>query len=628
MKRIMIVIYLLTFTFSFVSVSIGQKLERKNIPLQYKWNLSILYPNAQAWHSDLKAISKKAEKLKYFKGKLGKNAKMFSEALRLYSNVLKDYYKLSEYAERLSDQDLRNSENQKLVQESAHLGSKIDEITAYMDPEILTIGSAKISSFFNERKDLQEFKFFVNNILRLKKHTLDAEGEKILASATPLRRIMPEVRSIFENAEKPYAKVKLSNGQEIKLTSSNYVKYRTLPNRADRARVFGAFFGNYGKFKNTLGAILAGKCQVDYFFAKNRNYKSVLQYSMDKVDVPTKVYTNLIKQINKNLPTLYRFLKLKKRMLGVDTLHYYDLYTPIVKKVDMKFTIPEGQKILLNVFKVYGKKYVNMVKKAFAQRWIDYYPTPGKRSGAYSDGAAYDYHPYILMNWTGDYESLTTLAHELGHTMHSYFSNKNQPFIEAQYPTFVAEIASTCNETLLNDYMVKHAKTDKQKLFLLGSYLELLRTTIFRQTSFAEFEWDIHKKIEQGKPLTGDIMSKIYYNIVRKYYGADKGIAAVDPYIAYEWAYIPHFVMYTYYVYQYSTSLIYATAFASKIINEGEPAVKKYFNILKGGDSDFPLNLIKKAGINPLSSEAFDLTMKRMNHVMDEIEQILNKHKK
>jgi len=252
-------------------------------------------------------------------------------------------------------------------------------------------------------------------------------------------------------------------------------------------------------------------------------------------------------------------------------------------------------------------------------------PNPGKRSGAYSNGATYDEHPYILMSWTDDYESVSTLAHEMGHTMHSYYSNTNQPFATSDYPIFVAEIASTTNETLLNHYMVEQAKTDEEKLYLLGSYLELLRTTIFRQTQFAEFEWEIHKLVEKGEPVTGEQMSKIYYDLVKKYYGSDEGHCVADPYIAYEWEYIPHFVNYTYYVYQYSTSIIYGTAFADKILNEGQPAVDNYYNILKGGNSDYPLNLIKKAGIDPLSSEAFELTMKKMNEVMDQIEDILNK---
>jgi oligoendopeptidase F len=272
-----------------------------------------------------------------------------------------------------------------------------------------------------------------------------------------------------------------------------------------------------------------------------------------------------------------------------------------------------------------GEDYIATLNKAFGSGWIDFLPNVGKRSGAYSSGSAYDVHPYILMNWNDDYESVSTLAHELGHTMHSYFSSKNQPFATADYPTFVAEIASTFNENLLNHYMVDHAKTDEEKLYLLGSYLDLLRLTIFRQTLFAEFELKVHEMAENQQPITGEDLSKMYYDLVKEYYGNDKGICIVDPYVAHEWEYIPHFVNYTYYVYQYSTSLIYSTALAEKVLNEGKPAVDKYYNILKGGSSEYPIELIKKAGIDPLSAEPFELTMKKMNKVMDQMEEILSK---
>ena len=312
-------------------------------------------------------------------------------------------------------------------------------------------------------------------------------------------------------------------------------------------------------------------------------------------------------------------------MLGVDELRYYDLYVPLVQKVDMSFTVEQGQKVLLDALKPLGTEYVSALQKSYDERWIDYIPTVGKRSGAYSTGGAYDVHPYILMNWTDDYESVSTLAHELGHTMHSYFSNKTQPFAKADYATFVAEIASTVNENLLNNYAVKNAKSDEERLYLLGSYLELLRTTIFRQTSFAEFEWEIHKKVEAGEPLTGEDMCAIYFDIVKKYYGHDKGHCVVDDYVQYEWSYIPHFLGYNYYVFQYATSLIYGTAFVEKMIEKGQPAVDDYYKILKGGGSKYPADLIKEAGIDPMSPEPVALTMQKMNKVMDQMEEILTK---
>lgn len=618
---------LLTVTAMSATNIVSQVRERKDIPDQFKWDNSILYKNVDEWQKDRQAIELQVEKLKDYKGKLGESAESFYEALKLYFDILQNFYKLSDYANRISDEDLRNSANQSLTQQSSTLGTKINEIASFISPEILKIDSEKVKKFFDEKKELADYKFYVSDILRLKKHTLSESEEHILASAGLLTTTPSDVYGIFTNAEKPNPKVKLSTGEEVELGTAGYARYRGVANRADRQKVMEAVFDNYKEFQNTLGANLAGKVRADYFFAKNRNYNTVLEQALDANKIPVSVYENLIDQIHKNLPTLHRFLKLKARMLGVDTLHYYDLYAPLVKEVNFKFTVEEGQKLLLDVFKPLGEEYVATVKKSFEDRWNDYYPNTGKRSGAYSSGSAYAYHPYILMNWTDDYESVSTLAHELGHTMHSYFSNKNQPFVNSQYSIFVAEIASTINETLLNNYMVNKVKTDDEKLYLLGTYLDLLRATIFRQTQFAEFEWDIHKKVEKGEPISGETLSQIYYDIVKKYYGNDSGVSVVDPYIAYEWEYIPHFVNYTYYVYQYATSLIYATALAEKIVKEGQPAVDNYYNILKGGSSDYPIELIKKAGIDPLSSEAFDLTIAKMNKVMDQIDEILNKKK-
>lgn len=617
--------FTITLVLIMQEITFMQTKERKDIPEKYKWDNSILYKNLDEWNKEKAEIETQIEKIKTYKNKLSESADTFYEALKLYFDTMKKYYKLADYAFRLADEDLRISANQSLNQQATTLGTKLNEASSFINPEILSIDSEKIKKFFEEKKELDEFKFYVNDILRLKEHTLSPSEEEILASAGLITSTPSEVYGIFDNAEKPNPKVKLSTGEEIELTSAAYTKYRTVPNRADRELVMRSTFENYKRFQNTIGAILAGKLRSDYFYAKNRKYKTVLESALNVNNIPVSVYENLIVQINKNLPTLHRFLKLKAKLLGVDKLHYYDLYTPLVKSVEFKFTIEEGQKLLLEVFKPMGEEYVNTVKKAFEERWIDYIPTAGKRSGAYSSGAAYDYHPFILMNWTDDYESVSTLAHELGHTMHSYFSNKHQPFVNSQYSIFVAEIASTINENLLNNYMVKNVKTYEEKLYLLGSYLDLLRTTIFRQTSFAEFEWEIHKRTENGEPLTGEDLSKIYYDIVKKYYGHNEGICVVDDYIAYEWAYIPHFINYTYYVYQYATSLIYATAFAEKILKEGKPAVDKFYHILKGGSSEYPIDLIRKAGIDPLSSEAFDLTMAKMNKVMDMIEEILNK---
>lgn len=628
MKKIIQLVTIILVILMATKVTEAQSKERKDVPEKYKWDNTIIYQSIDEWQKDKETISAQIDMLKNFQGKLSKSSEMFYSALNLYFSIYKSFYKLSDYAGRIADEDIRITANQALNQQATTLGTKFSEASAFISPEILAMDPEKIKKFFDEKKELNEYKFFINDILRLRPHTLTAREEEILASAGLITSTPSELYGIFDNAEKPNAKVKLSTGEIVELNSANYNKYRTVPNRKDRELVMKSTFENYKKFENTIGANLVGKLRADYFYAKNRKYNSVLESALNTNNIPISVYQNLIDQINKNLPTLHRFLKLKTKMLGVDKLHYYDLYTPLVKSVSFKYNVEEGQKLILDVVKPMGTEYVNTVKKAFDERWIDYIPTTGKRSGAYSSGAQYDLHPYILMNWTDDYESVSTLAHELGHTMHSYFSNKNQPFVNAQYSIFVAEIASTINETLLNNYMVNTVKKDEEKLYLLGSYLDLLRTTIFRQTSFAEFELVIHQKIENGESLTGEDLSKIYYDIVKKYYGNDEGICVVDPYIAYEWAYIPHFVNYTYYVYQYSTSLIFATAFAEKIVKDGQPAIDNFYKILKGGGSEYPIDLIKKAGIDPMTSEAFDLTIAKMNKVMDQIEEILAKKKK
>ncbi len=614
--------YTLPFAFIILITLHAQTMERKDIPEKYKWNLQDVYKSLDDWKADYKKLNSQIGEVEKYKGKLGENAETFYNALNSYFNLQKEFVKLYDYASKLSDEDLNISANQALKQQASNLGTKISESTAFINPEILEIDSAKIKQFFNEQKDLEQYSMFVNDILRLKEHTLSKEGEKLLASFGLITNTPYDVFSIFNNAEMPNPKVKLSTGEEIELSSSAYTKYRTVENREDREKIFKAFFENYGRYQNTFGANLGGKEKIDFVYAKDRNYKSSLEASLAPNNIPASVYENLITQIHDNLPTLKRFLELKKKMLALDTLHYYDLYTPLVKKVKMEFTIEEGQKTILSALKPLGDEYISTLQKAFNNRWIDYMPNIGKRSGAYSSGASYDFHPYILTNWNGDYESVSTLAHELGHTMHSFFSNKNQPFAKSDYPIFVAEIASTLNESLLNNYMVDHAKSKEEKLFLLGSYLELLRTTIFRQTLFAEFELEAHKMAEEGEPITGEALTNLYYKLTKEYYGNDQESCIVDPYIAYEWAYIPHFY-YNYYVYQYATSLIYATALSEKVINEGKPAVDNYFKLLKGGASQHPIELIKEAGIDPLSAEPFKLTMNRMNKIMDQIEEII-----
>lgn len=616
--------YLLVFVLAiFICSTFAQTKERSEIADKYKWDLTHLYKSKEEWYKHKDEIKKQIDQLDKYAGKLKEKSAYLLETSVNYENAVKAFSKLAGYASKLGDENLGISENRQLGMEVSTLGTYFSEKTSFIRPEITSIDNSILEKFYKENKELAKYKFSISLIQRGKAHTLSPEGEAILASAGMIAGFDYEVYSIFDNSEKPIPSVALSDGKEISLDTPAFLTLRPGENRADRKIVFNNFFSNYGKFINTLGANFVGKLKKDWFFAKSRKYNSTLESSLDANNIPVSVYENLISQINKNLPTLHRMLELKKKIIGVDTMHYYDIYTPLVKKTNFDFSVEKAAEVIPVALKPLGEEYVSVIKKAFESRWIDFYSNKGKRSGAYSDGSAYDVHPYILMNWTDNYESLGTMAHELGHTMHSYFSNKNQPYIYSDYSIFVAEIASTLNEHLLNKYMLDNFKSRDEQLFLLGSYLEMMRGTIFRQVQFAEFELEVHKKIEAGEPLTGEALSSIYYDIVKKYYGHDKGVCIVDPYIANEWAFIPHFIMSTYYVYQYSTSLIYSTAISEKILNQGEPAVKNYYNILSGGGSDFPIELIKKAGIDPLSSEAFDLTMSKINKVIDRIEELL-----
>jgi oligoendopeptidase F len=618
-------IFTISILFFIANNPFAQTLERDQVEEKHKWNLAEIYSTVEAWQTDVDMLNTEVEKLADFKGTLGESSENLYTALKTGNDLTKTLWQAWVYASNLSNENLNISENQAMLQQMRALGTKFGEVTAFFEPEVLQIPKEKIEQFFNEKSELADYDMFIDNIQRLREHTLTEAEEKILASFGLIAGNQNEVYGIFNNAEKPFPKITLSTGEEVELTPSAYTRYRTAENRGDRENVMKALFDSYGDFKNMLGANLGGKVKKDWVYAKNRKYESSLQAALNSDNLPTEIYSTLIEQVNNNLPTLHRALDLKKRMLGLDELHYYDLYVPLVEKVDMSFTVEEGQNALLGALKPLGEEYVTVLQKSYENRWIDYMPTVGKRSGAYSTGGAYDVHPYILMNWTDDFESVSTLAHELGHTMHSYFSNKTQPFSKSDYATFVAEIASTVNENLLNDYMVKNAKSDEEVLYILGSYLELLRTTIFRQTSFAEFEWEIHKKVEASEPLTGEDMCAIYFDIVKRYYGHDAGHCVVDDYIQYEWSYIPHFLGYNYYVFQYATSLIYGTALVEKMNEQGQPAVDAYYNILKGGGSKYSPELIKDAGIDPMSPEPVALTMQKMNRVMDQMEEILNK---
>jgi oligoendopeptidase F len=603
---------------------LSQTRERSEIAAQYKWNLKDLYPSDEAWDKAKDELAGRFDEVTKYKGKLASSASTLLACLELDSQISKEFGRLFSYASMKSDQDTGNSKYLGFKQEMQQLSTNYNSETAFITPEIAELNKQQIDAFMEQQPGLKIYKMDLYNILRMKPHTLSESGEKLLAEAGLMADSPSSIYGVFSDAEMPYPEIKLSDGKMARLTKAGYSRYRAVPNRSDREAVFNAFWGAFNKFKGTFGTDLYAEVKKDMFYARARKYDSSLQSALDKNNIPTEVYRNLIKNVTDNLDSFYRYLELKKRMLGVETLEYSDIYAPVVKGIDLHYTYDEAKKLVLDALAPLGPDYRHVVEDAFKERWIDVYPTPGKRSGAYSNGAAYDVHPYILLNYNGQYEDVSTLAHELGHTMQSYYSNKTQPFPTADYPIFVAEVASTFNETLLIDKMLEEIKDDDTRLSLLMNYLDGIKGTVFRQTQFAEFELRMHEIAESGEPLTGDVLTKLYGDILKKYYGNDKGICHIDDLYTVEWAYIPHFY-YDFYVYQYATSFTASTALVENVLAKEKEAVKDYIDFLSAGGSEYPIELLKKAGVDMTTAEPFKKTMAAMNRTMDDIEAILAK---
>jgi len=623
-KTLMItVIVLLTTGFFMNDISAAPKDKiRADIDDKYKWNLADLYETKSDWENAKNAITGKFTKIGEYKGKLGDSAQSLFEALEYSNTVEQEFVLLYIYAHMLSDQDKRESEPQAMEGEMSQIMTELNKVSSYFDPEILAIPEEKIGQFFKDEPKLETYRQYIDDIQRRKAHTLSESEEKLVAEAGNLAGTPKDIYGIFSNADMPRPTVTLSTGDQVRLDAAGFAGSRASSVREDRIKVFEAFFGALNDFRRTFGTQLYGEVKKNIFYKNARNYDSCLERALDNNNIPTSVYHKLIENTNKNLPTLHRYLKLRKRMLGVDELHYYDMYPSLVKNVDLKYTYDEATEVVKKSLAALGEEYIATLDKAFNERWIDVYPNTGKRSGAYSQGSAYAIHPYILLNYNGKYNDMSTLAHELGHTMHSYFSNTRQPYVNSHYPIFLAEVASTANEALLMDHELKKLSDPEQRLSLLGNYLESFRTTMFRQTQFAEFELKIHEAAEKGEALTGDKFTEIYMEILKRYYGHDEEVTVIDDLYAIEWAYIPHFY-YNFYVFQYSTSFMASQALAEKMRKGGPEMVEKYIDFLSSGSSEYAIPTLKKVGIDMTTDEPFNLAIAKMNKVMDEIEKLL-----
>jgi oligoendopeptidase F len=606
--------------------------ERSEIPERYKWKLSDLYPSDEAWRAARDDLAKRIPALAAYKGKLGESAGALRRALDAGFGVRRDLEKLVAYASARSDEDTRVAATREMRQAAEQLGVELSSATSFVRPELLAIDPARIRGFVSEEKGLAQYRFYLEDVLRWRPHTLGAGEERVAADAGDLEGIGGDVFTVLTDADLPWPTVKLSTGEEVRLDTSGFSLARASRAKEDRDRVFASFLGAVKAYERTIGAVLYATARAHIFEKKVRSFGSAMESSLFRDNIPPAVYRQLLADVSRNLPAFHRYLALRKRMLGVDRLRYQDLYVPLVGSVDLKFSPDEARAIVLAAFAPLGKEYVSVLGKGFEGGWTDYLPSTGKRSGAYSiNTGVYGVHPYQLLNFNGLYEDLSALAHESGHSMHTYLADSTQPFATHETPIFVAEVASTLNENLLLHHMLGRAKDDATRLALLGNALDRMRGTLFRQTQFADFELALHEKAEKGETLTGENLSALYLDVTRRYYGHDKGVCEVPDLIAVEWGFIPHFHR-DFYVYQYATSYVASTSLARAIREEAKHGKTRardaYLALLRAGGSKYPVDLLRDAGVDMTTSAPFDAAIAEMNGIMDEMDAILARQEK
>lgn len=588
--------------------------KRSEVPVELTWRLEDIFATDEEWEKEFKQLQQEIPKAEQYKGKLGESADQLYAYLKLEDEIWNRLGKLYTYAHMRYDQDTTNSFYQGLNSRAENLATQASSAMSFAVPEILTIDEERIAAFLEEKKELRLYKKVLDEINRQRPHVLSEKEEALLAEASDALSNPSQTFSMLNNADLTFPTVVNEDGEEVDLTHGRYSTFMKSKDRRVRKEAFQAMYETYGKFKNTFASTLSGNIKTHNFSAKVRNYDSARQAALNRNNIPEKVYDNLVEAVNEKLPLMHRYIKMRKKALQLDELHMYDIYTPLIQDVEMKITYEEAKDYVLKGLEPLGQDYIQIVKEGFENRWIDVVENKGKRSGAYSSGS-YSTNPYILLNWQDSVNDMFTLAHELGHSVHSYYTRKTQPYRYGNYSIFVAEVASTCNEALLNDYMIKNLEDEKQKLYLLDHFLEGFRGTVFRQTMFAEFEHDIHQREQNGEVLTAEHLTNIYYELNKKYYGED---IVHDEEIGLEWARIPHFY-YNYYVYQYATGYSAATALANDILAGKDGAVDRYIEFLKAGSSDYPIEVLKKAGVDMTSKQpildALDVFEEKLNEM-------------
>lgn len=592
--------------------------KRSEMPGEFTWALEDLYRNAEQWRVDLQCAGKLAEELQSCRGTLGKDAYALFHALEIYRNMNCTFEKVYVYANQLLHQDMGNGESQSLSGEAQVLMNRINGASAFLEPEILEIPEEKLWTFLEEEPRLEEFCRFLEEILRQKEHSLSPGKEELLARVQEIGQAPSNIYAMFNNADITFEPVTDAGGKKQPLTQGRYIHFLENPDRRIRKEAFEKLYAGYQNFINTLAAVFDANVRQTAFFAKERKYESSLKGALDGGNIPVSVYENLLDTVEQHLDALQRYLEVRRKHMGLDKLHMYDVYVPLVEEVKMKIPFEEAKHIVKEGLAPLGEEYLALLKEGYDNRWIDVYENEGKRTGAYSWGA-YGTHPYVLLNYQENLNNVFTLAHEMGHALHSWYSDHNQNYLNAGYRIFVAEVASTCNEALLIHHLMKETKDKKQKAYLINYFLEQFRTTLYRQTMFAHFEKNMHDMVQDGKTLTADVLCENYYALNQKYFG---DAVVSDSEIRCEWARIPHF--YTpFYVYQYATGFSAAIAISSKILEGEEGIVEKYRQFLCSGCSKDPIDLLKICGVDMTEPEPVEAALEVFEQYIEELEKLL-----
>jgi oligoendopeptidase F len=594
--------------------------KRSEVPTEMTWDLDPIYPSPDAWEADFSVLEAEIEKFSPWPGTLTEGASRLLQVLEHRDSTGILLGKLASYASLRYSEDTGNAESQARDDRIEMLSTKRSSLTAWIEPEILSLEPSVLKQWLQDEPKLAPYAYYFQKLEQRRPHTLSAEVEGILAQAYEPMGAPYNVFSLFSNADLKFPKIRDEDGNEVEFTHGRYINFLESRDRRVRQDSFELMHGAYRTWRNTLGANLSGIVKSHVFDARVRKYESSLEAALKPKEIPTAVYHNLLSTVRERLPVLHRYLRLRQKLLGLSELKMWDLYVPMLEGVDQPVSYDEGKQLMLEASRPLGPKYLEGLQKGLNERWVDVLENEGKRSGAFSDGS-YATPPYILMNWQDRLDSASTLAHEFGHSLHSYFTRQTQPYIYANYTIFVAEVASTLSENLLTHHLIEKAKAENNKplqLSLLNDFAERFRTTLFRQTLFAEFELAIHDAIEKGEALTADSMSEKYLQINHDYYGAE---VDVDETVAIEWARIPHFY-YDFYVYQYATGLSAATALSQQVLEEGEPAVERYLNFLRGGSSQNSIDLLRGAGVDMASPQPIHQALDVFDGVIAQMEEL------